>query len=123
AQPRGNVELSIEASAAGEYLIVVGSYQLATATEFTLRTYCEGCDAAATDALAFPKSGALAGETDRVIHAELGAAVRSRDDVSIELWMSPPLRREQAHLVATTPVHGGRADLAVPATATEGDDV
>jgi hypothetical protein len=123
AQPRGNVELSIEADAVGEYLIVAGSYELATATEFTLRTYCWDCDAARTDALAFPKSGALTGTGDRIVHAELGAAVRSRDDVSIELWVSPPLHREQAHFVATVPAVDGAVDLPVPASATEGDDL
>lgn len=123
AQPRGNVELSVEAAAAGEYLIVVGSYELATATEFTLRTYCAGCEASATDALAFPKAGALVGEGDRVIHAELGASVRAREGISVELWTSPPLRREQAHLVATVPASGERVELPLPTGAAEGDDV
>ena len=123
AQPRGNVELTIEATATGEHLIVVGSYQLATPTEFTVRTTCWDCDAAATDALAAPKSGALVGEGDRTIHAELGAAIRPREDVSIELWTSPPLRRELAQLIATVPVAEGRAELPLPASATEGDDL
>jgi hypothetical protein len=123
AQPRGNVELTVEASAIGEHLIVVGSFELETATEFTIRTACWECDAAATDALAAPKAGALAGEGDRTIHAELGAAIRERTDVSIELWIAPPLRRELARLVATVPVSAGRADLLLPASATEGDDL
>lgn len=123
AQPRGNVELTVESTAIGEHLIVVGSHELAAATEFTLRTYCWDCDAAATDALAAPKTGALVGQGDRVIHAELGAAIAARTDVSIELWIAPPLHREQAHFVATVPATGRRIDVPVPASAAEGDDL
>jgi hypothetical protein len=118
AQPRGNIELSLDLTTTGQYLIVVGAFDLARETSFRVQTHCEACDPATTDVLASPKDGALTGTGDRTVHAKLGDAARELA-VSVELWASPPAHPAEAHRVASS----SSFDLAVPATVRAGDDL
>ena len=118
AQPRGNVELSVELSTTGEYLIVVGSFELARTTSFRVQTHCDACAPTATDLLASPKDGALVATGDGIVHAELGDAARGRE-VALELWASPPAHPWELRRVAA----GTALDLAVPAGVAAGDDL
>lgn len=111
AQPRGDVEISTELVTTGEHLIVVGAFDLARASAFDLATYCDACDPTATDVLASPKSGALAGTGDRIVHATLGDAARATA-ATYELWHA-------SERIAT----GASPDLAVPAGVLAGDDL
>ena len=118
AQPRGNIELSVDLTTTGQYLIVVGAFDLARETSFRVQTHCDACDPASTDVLASPKDGALTGTGDRIVHAKLGDAARGLE-VSVELWASPPARPAEAHRVASST----SLDLTVPATVRAGDDL
>ncbi|MBA3540574.1 MAG: hypothetical protein H0T79_13270, partial [Deltaproteobacteria bacterium] len=40
---RAAIDLLARTTEAGEHLVVVGSFELATETSFTVATYCDGC--------------------------------------------------------------------------------
>lgn len=125
AAPRANVEMSVDATSRGEYLVVVGSFELATETGFELGTYCPGCTSDQTDVLAEPKAGALvATENGGIVQMELGAVLADRTfDVEVELWASPPAQDWNARKVATSVASGSQVNILVPASVLPGDDL
>ncbi len=127
AQPRGNVELSIDVATAGEHLIVVGAFDLASESTFTVATHCETCESGATDILAGPKAGALVGTGDRILHGVLGDVLADRtDDVAIEVWASAPAHPAEAQLVATaiaSLASGTQLNVVLPPSLQAGDDL
>jgi len=121
--PRGNVELTIEAGERGEYLVVVGSHQLASATSFHLAAYCPACNGPETDVLATPKAGALVG-TGGLLSMELGRVLADRDfDVEVELWASAPGLTWDATKVATSVASGSQVNIIVPDSVHPADDL
>lgn len=121
--PRGNIELTIDAPDRGEYLVVVGSHGLSTATSFQLATHCPDCTGTETDILATPKAGALVG-LDRLVAMQLGDVLAARDfDVEVELWASPPGLPWAATKVATSVASGSQVNVIVPDTVKAADDL
>lgn len=121
--PRSNIEMTIETAETGEYLVVVGSHALATATTFQLATYCPDCSGPETDVLASPKAGALVG-TDRLVQMQLGRVLDTRDfDVEVELWASPPAQPWNMTKVATSVASGSQVNAIVPASVQAADDL
>ncbi len=121
--PRSNVELTVETLQRGEYLVVVGSHRLASATTFRLATYCPDCSGPETDVLATPKAGALVG-TDGLLSMELGRVLADRDfDVEVELWASAPGLTWDATKVATSVASGSQVNIIVPDSVKAADDL
>lgn len=121
--PRGNIEMTLETAETGEYLVVVGSHSLATATTFQLATSCPDCSGTQTDVLASPKAGALVG-TDRLVQVELGRVLADRDfDVEVELFASPPAQPWSTTKVATSVASGSQVNVIVPASVQAADDL
>lgn len=124
AAPRGDLDLTVETTARGEHLIVVGSFALATETHFDLATSCESCAGAQVDVLASPKAGALVGTDTGIVAMELGAVLADRDfDVEVELWASPPAQGWSAKQVATSVASGWQVNIIVPPSVQAGDDL
>ncbi|MEO7096123.1 MAG: hypothetical protein ABI175_22870, partial [Polyangiales bacterium] len=124
AQPRGNVEMTVEITTTGQHLIVVGAFDLARETTFDVHAHCETCAAGQTDLLASPKDGALVATGDRIVHVTLGDVLADRDhDVEVELWASPPASPSAAQLVATSVASGNQVNAIVPASVVAGDDL
>ena len=122
--PRGNVEISIDATRAGEYLIVVGSYQLAHETFYDLEVHCDDCDSDRVDVLAEPKAGALVATGSGIVQARLGAVLAQRSfDVQMQVWASTPGHPEGRRLVATSTASGNQVNALVPASVRPGDDL
>lgn len=120
------IELSLLVSQPGEHLVVVGSHDLAADTTYELTASCdgEGCGPSRIDALATPKDGALAGDSQRLVSAMLGDMLVDRDfDVQLELWASPPMQPWNAEKVATSTASGTQVNIIVPASVREGDDL
>lgn len=121
--PRATIEMTIETAETGEYLVVVGSHALATATTFQLATYCPDCTGPETDVLAAPKAGALVG-TGGIVSLELGRVLADRDyDVEVELWASPPAQPWNMTKVATSVASGTQVNVIVPASVKPADDL
>lgn len=121
--PRANIEMTIETPDSGEYLVVVGSHELATATTFQLATYCPDCSGPETDILAEPKAGALVG-VDRLVSMQLGRVLADRDfDVEVELFASPPAQPWNMVKVATSVASGTQVNVIVPASVAPADDL
>ncbi|MBL0220111.1 MAG: hypothetical protein IPQ07_40365 [Myxococcales bacterium] len=124
AQPRGNVELSIDVATAGEHLIVVGAFDLASESAFDVATHCETCEPGVTDILAAPKAGALVGTGDRILHGVLGDVLADRtDDVALEVWAYAPAHPAEAQLVATSIASGSQVNVILPPSLQAGDDL
>lgn len=125
ASPRADVELSVDAEDTGEYLVVVGSFELARATSYDLALHCDGCEPRRIDALAEPKAGALVGTADgRVVHAVLGAALAPRSaEVELAVLASPPGHPDAARVVATSRAAGDQLTAVLPADVAAGDDL
>ncbi|MEO8698757.1 MAG: hypothetical protein ABI867_01905 [Kofleriaceae bacterium] len=124
ASPRANIEMTVEAADRGEYLVVVGSHGLATATSFALTTYCPDCTTADTDVLAEPKAGALVASGTGIVQMQLGGVLSDRDvDIEVELWASPPMQTWNATRIATSVASGSQVNIIVPATVLPGDDL
>lgn len=124
AAPRANIEMTIDAESSGEYLVVVGSFELATETGFSLRTRCGGCASDQIDVLAEPKAGALVATGTGIVSMELGAVLADRTfDVEVELWASPPAQSWNARKVATTTASGSQVNILVPWSVVAGDDL
>ncbi|MGE0398312.1 MAG: hypothetical protein AB7T06_16530 [Kofleriaceae bacterium] len=125
AAPRANIEMTVDATDRGEYLVVVGSFELATETGFQLGTYCPGCASEQTDVLAEPKAGALvASENGGIVQMELGAVLADRTfDVEVELWASPPAQSWNGRKVATSVASGSQVNILVPSSVVAGDDL
>lgn len=116
-------DASVEIETAGEHLIVVGSYGLARETFFDLDVRVDG-DPARSDVLATPKSGALVGDTDRLISLSLGDVLATRTfDVEVELWTSPPMQHWNATHLATSVASGNQVNFIVPTEVADGDDL
>lgn len=124
AQPRGNVEMTVDITTTGQHLFVVGAFELARDTAFEVHTHCETCAPGETDILATPKDGALVATGDRTVHMTLGDVLADRDhDVEVELWASPPADPSAAHLVGTSVASGAQVNATVPASVVAGDDL
>lgn len=125
ATPRANIEMTIAAVDRGEYLVVVGSFELATETSFALGTHCAACTAEQVDVLAEPKAGALvATENGDIVQMQLGAVLAGRTfDVEVELWASPPAQAWNARKVATSTASGAQVNILVPSSVVAGDDL
>jgi len=121
--PRSNIEMTVETADRGEYLVVVGSHQLASSTSFQLATYCPDCAGDSTDILAEPKAGALVG-TNGLVSMQLGKVLADRDfDVEVEVWASPPAQTWNAIKVATSVASGTQVNVIVPASVSAADDL
>ena len=125
ASPRANIELTMSSKERGEHLVVVGSFELATETDFAISTHCSSCAADQIDVLAEPKAGALvATENGNIVHVDLGAVLANRAfDVEVELWASPPAQAWNAREVATATASGSQVNILVPASVLPGDDL
>ena len=124
AQPRGNIEMTVEITTSGQHLIVIGAFDLAGETAFDVHTHCETCAPGQTDILAIPKDGALVATGDRTVHMTLGDVLAHRDhDVEVELWASPPANPAAAQLVGTSVASGSQVTALVPASVVAGDDL
>ncbi|MFN0250391.1 MAG: hypothetical protein ACKV2T_26160 [Kofleriaceae bacterium] len=125
AAPRESIDLRLSATARGEYLVVVGSFELATDTSFSLGTHCATCASDQIDVLAEPKAGALvATENGGIVQVELGAVLADRNfDVEVELWASPPAQDWNASKVATSVASGTQVNIRVPDSVLPGDDL
>lgn len=122
AQPRGNIEMSLEVTSSGEHLIVVGAFDLARASAFSIAAYSTA-EPELTDVLADPKDGALVGNGG-IVRATLGTALADRTfDVELELWASPPADPAQLRRVAISQASGNQINILVPAGVAAGDDL
>ena len=122
--PRANIEMTFDATDRGEHLVVIGSYNLATATGFNVGAYCTDCASDQIDVLAEPKAGALVATETGIVQMQLGAALADRDfDVEVELWASPPMQGSHATKVATGQASGTQVNIIVPASVQAGDDL
>ncbi|MBA3464717.1 MAG: hypothetical protein H0T46_32590 [Deltaproteobacteria bacterium] len=121
-QPRGNIEMSLEITTSGEHLLVVGAFDLARATAFSIAAH-SSADPEMTDVLADPKDGGLVGGGG-IVSAVLGNALADRTfDVELELWASPPAVPSQLRKVATSQASGNQVNIIVPPGVTAGDDL
>ncbi len=103
---------------------MIGAFDLARETEFSVGAYCDACEAGETDVLAAPKDGALVGTGDRTVHATLGDVLADRDfDVEVEVWASPPGSPTTAQRVATAVASGGQVNAVIPTSVRAGDDL
>ncbi|MBA2542278.1 MAG: hypothetical protein H0V17_21735, partial [Deltaproteobacteria bacterium] len=121
--PRSNVELTIETTERSEYLVVVGSHRLESATSYQLTAHCPDCTSEQTDVLAVPKAGALVG-TGGIVSMQLGNVLADRDfDIEVELWASPPAQWWNGTKVATSVASGTQVNVIVPSTVAAADDL
>ncbi len=122
---RTDIELTVSSKARGEHLVVVGSFDLATETSFSVSTHCRTCTRDQVDVLAEPKAGALvASENGDIVQMELGAVLANRNyDVEVELWASPPAQAWAGRKVATSVASGTQVNVIVPASVLPGDDL
>lgn len=111
----------------GEHLIVVGSYNLATETFYTLDASCTGptgCGDSRYDVLATPKELALVGNSQRLVSMTLGDVLVGHPfDVQVELWASPPMQSWNAKKIGTSTASGSQVNFIVPTTVKAGDDL
>lgn len=120
AEPLRNATVTLEIATPGEYIVLAGSHDLATATAYELTATCSGCGVSRIDALATPKAGALVGDMQRHIPMVLGDMLVGRD-VEVELWASPPMQWWNGELVALA--RGAQLDTTVPSAVRPGDDL
>lgn len=121
-----DARITLDISEPGEHLVVVGSYELATATTYDLSAQCsgDGCGVSRYDVIANPKDGALVADSSRTIEMVLGdVMVGHAQDIDVELWASPPLRPERTTHVATATTSGTQLTAIVPASVKPGDDL
>lgn len=111
----------------GEHLIVVGSYNLATETFYTLDASCvgpTGCGVSRYDVLATPKEGGLVGNSQRLVSMMLGDVLVGHSyDVNVEVWASPPMQSWNAKKIATSTASGQQVNMILPTTVKAGDDL
>jgi hypothetical protein len=126
AQRKRAVAVSIDFSTAGEHLVVIGSYGLASDSFYELSASCNDvpCTPSMVDALATPKQGALVGDSERLIAMQLGDVLAGYNgDVEVELWASPPMQHWAAQHVATSYASGTQVNVIAPPAVRWGDDV
>ncbi|CAN5872987.1 hypothetical protein BH11MYX2_BH11MYX2_39210 [soil metagenome] len=120
-QPRGDVEITADVTTKGEHLLVVGSFELATPTEFTLGAYCYDCAADRIDVLSQPKDGALV--VGRMLQLELAGVMKDRGDIQADVIAGPPGHPELASRVATVQASGAQLNAILPPSVQPGDDI
>ena len=122
AEPLRDASVTLEIASPGEYTVLAGSHDLATATTYELIATCSGpgCGVSRIDALATPKAGALVGDVQDQISMVLGDMLVGHD-VSVELWASPPMQWWNGELVAHA--RGAQLDATIPSAVRPGDDV
>jgi hypothetical protein len=122
-----SVHATLDVSKPGEHLIVVGSYNLASDTSYTLSASCpgpDGCGVSRYDGLATPKSGALVGDSQRLVSMLLGDVMVGHPyDVQVELWASPPMQSWNATKVGTSTASGLQVNAILPTSVVAGDDL
>jgi hypothetical protein len=120
------IELAARITDSGQHLVVVGSYQLASAATYRASVRCapeHGCDPDRVDVLAEPKAGALAGGGG-LIAARLGRVLAARDtDIEMEVWTSPPGQIWKAELAGVSVASGDQVNALVPDGIAAGDDL
>lgn len=126
--PTPQLELTAALRDAGEYLVVIGGYELANWVGYELRTDCHGCAPERTDVLASPKAGALLGSTQDdfiLIESRINPGLAlSNERFLVELWQAPPARHWQATLLAVSESSGDQANFLLPsASVALGDDL
>ncbi len=120
------VSVSLDVAQAGELLVVMGSYNLASDSFYELSATCNGasCDDSRIDALATPKDGALVGDADRLVQMLLGDVLASyHGDLEVELWTSSPMQSWAAQRVAVSYASGTQVNAIVPDHVKPGDDL
>ena len=124
--------VSVELTATGEHLVVIGSHRLEREVFYNAVVRCapdagEACAAERVDLLATPKAGALVGEdlgAEWLLRGDLGRALAGRDfDLELELWASPPSQSWNAELVAVSVASGSQVNALVPDSVEPGDDL
>ena len=132
ASPTTVAAVSVELTATGQHLVVIGSHRLEREVFYTAVARCapdagEACAAERVDLLATPKTGALVGEdlgAEWLLRGELGGALAARDfDLELELWASPPAQRWNAEVVAVSVASGSQVNALVPGSVKPGDDL
>ena len=122
-----NAHVTLDVSKPGEHLVVVGSYNLASETSYTLSASCpgpDGCGVSRYDVLATPKSGALVGDSRGLVSMLLGDVMVGHPyDVQVELWASPPMQSWNAKKIATSTASGLQVNTILPSTVVAGDDI
>jgi hypothetical protein len=124
---KGRVEVSPALSQRGQHLVVIGSYRLETAVSYRVSVRCApggDCPADRVDVLSSPKLGALVGDPDRLLAANLGLVMADRDfDIEMEVWTAPPAQRWNAELASVSVASGSQVNAILPDTIAAGDDV
>lgn len=121
--------VTLDISKPGEHLVVIGSYNLATATTYTVSASCpgpDGCGVSRYDVLATPKTGALVGDAQRMVSMLLGDVMVGHPyDVQVEVWASPPMQMQlgNAKKVATSTASGLQVNTILPTSVVAGDDL
>jgi hypothetical protein len=121
------VSVSLDIATAGEHLVVMGSYRLATDTFYALSASCTGagCTPSRVDALASPKDFALVGDSQRLVQMQLGDVLLGYGgDIEVETWVSPPMQHWNATKVASSYASGSQVNVIAPYPAVRwGDDL
>lgn len=124
---KGGAHVTLDVSKPGEHLVVVGSYNLASDTSYTLSASCpgpDGCGVSRYDVLATPKAGALVGDSERLVSMMLGDVMVGHPyDVQVELWASPPMQSWNARKISTSTASGLQVNAILPTTVAAGDDL
>lgn len=119
--------VTLDVSTPGEHLVVVGSYNLTTDTSYDLSASCPGpggCGVSRYDVLATPKTGALVGDSQRLVSTLLGDVMVGHPyDVQVEVWASPPMQSWNATKIATSTASGMQLNTILPTTVVAGDDL
>jgi hypothetical protein len=123
ASPKHDITLSLDVATRGEHLVVVGSWNLATSTVYSLTASCDNCESR-VDVLATPKDGALVESEQGLVQMLLGDVLVGHDsDIEVEVWASPPMRTWEGELVGTSVASGTQVNALLPSTVKAGDDI
>jgi hypothetical protein len=126
-----HAKVSVALARTGQYLLVAGSYQLATTAAYQIAVHCAAnagtaCGGARVDALKAPKVGGLVGtiQTDgkHIMRAWQGAAIGT-SPMTVEAWASRPMLGWAATKVASAISVDGVALLTIPSSVVKGDDI
>jgi hypothetical protein len=122
-----SAHVTLSVSKPGEHLVVIGSYNLATETSYTVSASCpgpDGCGVSRYDVLATPKTGALVGDSRGLVSMLLGDVMVGHPyDVQVEVWASPPMQSWNAKKISTSTASGLQVNAILPSTVVAGDDL
>jgi hypothetical protein len=116
---------SLQVATSGEHLVVVGSYNLARETFYTLDAACSAASCASrVDVLHTPKDMALVGNEQRLVQMQLGSVMAGFGaDIAVEVWASPPMQWWNGKRVGTSYASGTQVNMIMPTTLRSGDDL